>query len=258
MTSDYGYQVLRFYVPNSLQNYNHLLHNQHQALICDPFDHQQCLDKLKQHQLQAQAILLTHNHGDHSRAAASLSQALGLPVYAHPESDYPHKFIPLADGQSLPIAPEILAWHCPGHRWDHLCFTNAQHQWLIAGDLIFNAGVGNTRQGDSEQLYQSVMSLVARLPDECLIYPSHDYLLHNLGFSLSIRPQLQRAQELLSAQQSLTPDQRLVSSLALEKEINLFLQCDQSELQTQLAQLGIKAHNALQYFVGLRQLRDKW
>lgn len=254
------FQVIRFFVPNSLANYNHLLFAPHsrQAIICDPFDAALCLQQLAQHQATAIAILLTHNHADHSRGCAELVARLGLPVYAHPDSDYAGPFLPLAPDGTLDIAPDLTIWHTPGHRFDHLCVTNQARDWLICGDTLFNAGVGNTRQGSTHELNQSVQTLLQRLPDHCQVYPSHDYLLTNLAFGLSLFPEHADLLHTLQQQQDLTPDQRMITTLALEKKINLFLQLDWPPLQQRLAQLDICAHNSQLCFQGLRQLRDQW
>jgi rhodanese-related sulfurtransferase len=47
----------------------------------------------------------------------------------------------------------------------------------FTGDTLFIRGCGRTdfQQGDARSLYRSVRSQIFSLPDDCLIYPGHDY-----------------------------------------------------------------------------------
>ena len=47
---------------------------------------------------------------------------------------------------------------------------------LFCGDTLFNAGAGNCHNGGHpNELYQTFVSQLAKLPDRTLVYPGHDY-----------------------------------------------------------------------------------
>lgn len=253
--------ILRYFVPNSLENFNHILicPSSQQAMLVDPYDGQQSLELVAKLELDLVGLILTHAHQDHCRGLEHILAVQELPVFAHPQTDYTGQINPLADQAWLNIGQQrIQCWHTPGHRFDHLCLLAEQAQFLVSGDVIFNAGVGNTRQGDPEQLAASIARLVAAMRPHTHIYPSHDYLCHNLGFTLKYDPGNELAQRLLAEQQGLTANQRLISSLGIEQQINLFLQTERPDLQLKLVNLGQQAQNAQACFVALRKLRDQW
>ena len=64
---------------------------------------------------------------------------------------------------------------------------NSSIKAVFSGDTLFNAGVGNCRNGGNvHDLYQTVVNIYDELDDEVIVYPGHDYLLNNLKFSKSV------------------------------------------------------------------------
>lgn len=120
-------------------------------------------------------ILQTHGHGDHVQALPELKERLGVPVYAHPDDDYP---VPideeLSDGDELKFGSRSLrVIHTPGHTPGGTCFLSGRH--LVSGDTLFPGGPGNT-WGNKEafaQIIDSVESKLFVLPDETFVYPGH-------------------------------------------------------------------------------------
>jgi hydroxyacylglutathione hydrolase len=55
-----------------------------------------------------------------------------------------------------------------------------------------------------------------------LIYPGHDYIARNLGFTLDREPDNAKAKEILPAMEKQDTAKALVTTLALEREINTF------------------------------------
>jgi glyoxylase-like metal-dependent hydrolase (beta-lactamase superfamily II)/8-oxo-dGTP pyrophosphatase MutT (NUDIX family) len=94
-------------------------------------------------------IIATHHHPDHVGGVATLSEALGVPVWAHPLTlarlpAAPRDPRPLIDGQTLPLGVtpdgggpwELEALHTPGHDRGHLCLFERRYRTLVAGDLV--------------------------------------------------------------------------------------------------------------------------
>ena len=88
---------------------------------------------------------------------------------------------------------------------------------------MFNAGAGNCHNGGHpDELYKTFSRQLAKLAEETLIYPGHDYIENNLRFTLSREPDNRRAQEMLEKLTGQDPSRAYVSTLAVEREINTF------------------------------------
>jgi hydroxyacylglutathione hydrolase len=81
----------------------------------------------------------------------------------------------------------------PGHTRAHLCLYAARlaaaAPALFSGDTLFNAGVGNCIHGGDPRccMTPSAASL-AQMPAATRVFPGHEYLLRNLGFTLDREP----------------------------------------------------------------------
>jgi glyoxylase-like metal-dependent hydrolase (beta-lactamase superfamily II) len=66
--------------------------------------------------------------------------------------------------------------HTPGHTPGSQCFL-VDNRKLIAGDTLFLQGCGRTDLpgGNPEQLYESLTTKLAKVPDEAVLYPGHLY-----------------------------------------------------------------------------------
>src|SRR5690606_714728 len=86
----------------------------------------------------------------------------------------------------------------PGHTMSHVClFAHTDQPALFSGDTLFNAGAGNCHNGgDPVALYETFATRLAHLPETTRVYPGHDYLLNNLGFTLAREPGNQAAHDL--------------------------------------------------------------
>ncbi len=65
--------------------------------------------------------------------------------------------------------------HTPGHTPGSQCFL-VQNR-LVAGDTLFLQGCGRTDfpGGDPKQLYRSLTQVLAKVPDDAVLYPGHAY-----------------------------------------------------------------------------------
>ena len=81
-----------------------------------------------------------------------------------------------AGGDRLRVGDvEIQFIHTPGHTPGSQCFLVDGH--LVSGDTLFVQGCGRVDLpgGNAEQLYESLTQRLAKLPDDTVLYPGHDY-----------------------------------------------------------------------------------
>ena len=72
-------------------------------------------------------------------------------------------------------AVEVQVLHTPGHTPGSQCFL-VQNR-LVSGDTLFVKGCGRVDLpgSDAEQMYRSLTERLAKLPDEVVLFPGHDY-----------------------------------------------------------------------------------
>ena len=65
----------------------------------------------------------------------------------------------------------------PGHTDSCLTYVLDDHSMAFTGDCLLIRGSGRTdfQQGDPATMYRSVHEQIFTLPDDCLLYPAHDY-----------------------------------------------------------------------------------
>ncbi len=133
---------------------------------------------------------------------------------------------------------------------------------LFSGDTLFNAGAGNCHNGGHpDELFETFETQLKSLPDDTAIYPGHDYLLNNLGFTLDREPDNEVARRMIRDYENQDPANALVTSMADEREINTFFRLQSPTVVAKLAEefpeLGDNP-DARTVFLKLRELRNSW
>ncbi|MCI8451622.1 MAG: MBL fold metallo-hydrolase [Eggerthellaceae bacterium] len=192
---------VEYLVMGQLQNNVYIISDGEGTLVVDPScDADAILEALGERRLDA--IVLTHNHNDHTGAAAALRAATGAEVVAsaadaegveHPE---PGAFLEAAP--ACPVDRRVengdvvsvgsMAWKVistPGHTPGSIClflipqFGNHADGLpiLVSGDTLFAGTVGRTdfKGGSMEQMAASIKKL-AFLPDDTAVLPGHNDL----------------------------------------------------------------------------------
>ena len=102
---------------------------------------------------------------------------------------------------------------------------------------------------------------MAELPDDTLIYPGHDYIANNLQFTLDREPDNEKAKQLLDTADRQDPDDAMVTTLALEKEVNTFFRLHSPtvirRLQESFSDMP-ENPDPKTVFLKLRELRNSW
>ncbi len=129
------------------------------------------------------AILLTHGHDDHIRAARETAELLGAPIYLHPADrmlwDAIYDTAPdaeLADGAVVTIAGvEVTAVHTPGHSPGSTSFVVPALNAVFTGDTLFQGGPGATGRSYSDfpTIIDSIRDRLLVLPESTVVYTGH-------------------------------------------------------------------------------------
>ena len=261
--------VEQIWTANDYRNFNYLIAcpETGEALAIDPLDHEKCLAAAKRRGWEITQVLNTHEHGDHTGGNAEMIRVTGAKLLAHAgaKDKIPDIDIGLGAGDVVKVGKtvELECLDTPGHTMSHVCLLSRTDQpALVCGDTLFNAGAGNCHGGGHPvELYQTFVGQLAKLPDDTLIYPGHDYIINNLQFTLDREPDNEKAKKLLGEVEGQDENQPLVTTLAQEKEVNAFFRLHSpsviARLREHFSDLP-EAPDAQTVFVKLRELRNSW
>ena len=151
-----------------------------EALLIDPVFEQARRDSalIEELGLKLKYTLETHVHADHVTAASLLRQKLGSRIAIPAASGADGADVYLKAGDKVAFGKRHLeARATPGHTGGCTTYVLDDRSMAFTGDALFIRGCGRTdfQQGDAHGLFRSVRSQIFTLPDECLIYPGHDY-----------------------------------------------------------------------------------
>ncbi len=261
--------VKQIWTGNAYRNFNYLIAcaETGEALAVDPLDHEKCLGAAKDAGWEITQVLNTHEHGDHIGGNEAVIAATGARLLAHANAKdkIPNIDRGLGAGDVIRVGKtvELESLDTPGHTMSHVCLlSRTDTPALFCGDTLFNAGAGNCHGGGHpDELYHSFASQLAKLPEETLIYPGHDYIANNLEFTLDREPDNARAPALLAEVAEQDPAAALVSTLGLEKEINTFFRLHSPSVIARLREAFPELPDEPDektVFLKLRELRNAW
>jgi sulfur dioxygenase len=122
--------------------------------------------------------LETHVHADHVTAAWRFRQALGSKIVLSGRSGATGADVYVDDGDVIEAGTATLVVRpTPGHTNGCVTYVTRDLRMAFTGDalLIRSAGRTDFQQGSAHTLYGSIKGRIFTLPDECLLYPAHDY-----------------------------------------------------------------------------------
>ena len=260
--------VEQIWTGNSFRNFNYLIAcpQTGEALAIDPLDHKKCLALAQEKGWEITQIVNTHEHHDHIGGNQKVVKATDAKILAHAgaSASIPEMDRGLSAGDIVKVGTvQLEVLDTPGHTMSHVCLlSHTDTPALFCGDTLFNAGAGNCHNGGHpEELYETFAGQLAKLSNDTLIYPGHDYLESNLRFTLSREPNNRDAEALLETATAQDPNHALVTTVAREKQINTFFRLQNPEV---IAQLRLQypqlddAPNDKTVFLKLRELRNDW
>jgi hydroxyacylglutathione hydrolase len=270
-------QIERVFADNEGRNFHFLVGCQSsgEALAIDPLNWQACLARAQQLNWSIRQIFNTHEHGDHTGGNAALVRKTGASVLAHAAAvgHIPGVTHGLNGGDLVHVGStvQLRCLDTPGHTRAHLCLyaegtgadsSSAQPPALFSGDTLFNAGVGNCiHGGDPQLLYESYADCLSRLPAATRVFPGHEYMARNLGFTLDREPSNRKARELAQRIAGLAAADMPILTLAEEKQVNVFFRLDSPEIIAGLRQVRPEMPaepSPREVFLALRELRNRW
>ena len=120
----------------------------------------------------------THVHADHVTAAWLLKQTTGSRIALAADSGAEGIDLPLRHGDLIRFGSRHLeARATPGHTNGCMTFVLDDRSMAFTGDALLIRGAGRTdfQQGSAAALYRSIKEQIFPLPDDCVLYPAHDY-----------------------------------------------------------------------------------
>ena len=169
--------------------------NTKECVIVDPaWDIDGILKVIESEGMKLKGSLVTHYHPDHVGGTifgmnilglAELMEKTPVPVYVNKhEADGLKQVTGLSDTDLRLTDNEekisigsigITFLHTPGHTPGSQCFRVGD--FLVAGDTLFLQGCGRVDLpgGDSEVMYDTLTRRLAKIKNEVVLYPGHNY-----------------------------------------------------------------------------------
>lgn len=252
-------------IPAFTDNYIWAIHCQQSNSVCvvDPGDAEPVIKYLQDNQLSLTDILITHHHPDHVGGLDKLIQLYEPLVYGPESSGIRGISSYVSEGDVVELFETSLSvLEVPGHTLDHLAYfsENIDTPVLFCGDTLFAAGCGRLFEGTAEMMQQSLRKLTS-LPDNTLVYCTHEYTMANLKFAIAADPHNQELKTRQDNEQQKRNHHKptLPSNLALELKTNPFLRCESIGVSSAVGQHFAESYQTpLDTFTALRRWKDNF
>lgn len=152
------------------------------AVLIDPVFEQHLRDRalIEELGLTLIATLDTHCHADHVTGAWLMQQATGSKIgisgrYGDMVSGADYL---LDHGDTVSFGDRHLSVRAtPGHTDGCITYVLDDHSMAFTGDCLLIRGAGRCdfQQGNAQVMYRSITEQIFSLPDDCIIWPAHDY-----------------------------------------------------------------------------------
>lgn len=162
--------------------YTYLLADPHtrEALLVDPVFEQHARDAalVRELGLALRWTLETHVHADHVTGAWLFRERLGSRIALARRAGAAGADLLLDPGDVVragDVALEVRA--TPGHTDGCVSYVSRDLRCAFTGDALMIRSAGRTdfQGGDARALFRSVQQQLFTLPDDCAVYPGHDY-----------------------------------------------------------------------------------
>jgi sulfur dioxygenase len=150
------------------------------AVLIDPVYEQVRRDAalLLELDLKLRYSLETHLHADHVTGAWLLRERLGSQIVVSTKGGAQGADREVGHGDTIEFGSrKLTVLETPGHTQGCVSYVIDNENFAFTGDCLLIRGCGRTdfQGGDAATLYRSVHTQIFTLPDDCLLYPGHDY-----------------------------------------------------------------------------------
>ena len=180
----FGDLIFRQLFDAASSTYTYLLADPHsrEAVIIDTVYEQHLRDRalVEELGLKLIAALDTHCHADHVTGAWLMRLATGcrIGISRRYGEDLQGADLRLDHGDRVAFGKRGLEVRAtPGHTAGCLTYVTDDHRLAFTGDCLLIRGAGRCdfQQGNAATLFRSITGQIFSLPDDCLIFPGHDY-----------------------------------------------------------------------------------
>lgn len=157
---------MRKLVVGKLQTNCYILYEDKKCLIIDPGDEANSIIKeITKLKLTPLAILLTHNHFDHTGAVPELKEIYKIPVFDHKNLFEELKVISPFQFKTI---------YTPGHSSSSITFYFEEYDIMFCGDFIFYENIGRVDlpSGSYSDMIQSI-NKIKTYDEDIILYPGH-------------------------------------------------------------------------------------
>ena len=204
-------------------------------------------------------IWITHHHWDHTQGLKELKAATGALVRGPQEKSNPIEGLDehFWDGDKFAFAGhavEVIA--TPGHTTDMINYYIPGQGVVFTGDTLFTLGCGRIFEGNAAMMWEGLQKLMA-LPQETLVYGSHEYTLANARFAVSVDPHntaLSERRERFTAMRERN-EPTVPTTIRDELETNPFLRAGDSAIRKFL---NMETATDSEVFAEIRKRKDNF
>ena len=174
--------IFRQLYDSSSSTYTYLLGDARsgEALVVDPvLEHwQRDAALLRELGLRPVTTIETHVHADHVTGAWWLRREFGCQIALSATGGADGADRLLRHGERVAFGTRHLQVRAtPGHTHGCISLVLDDASLALTGDCLLIRGTGRTdfQQGDAHTMFRSIREQILTLPDDCQLYPGHDY-----------------------------------------------------------------------------------
>ena len=225
-----------------------------EALIIDPVleNVEVYIKYLNQLDLKLVKVIDTHIHADHISGMAELRDKTNCVTIMGDKAPANIVAMKVSDNEDIRIENiKIKALFTPGHTSESFSFL--MNDRVFTGDTLLIKGTGRTdfQNGDPREAYNSLFSILLKLPEETLVYPAHDYkgeTVSTIGEEKRLNPRLQveNEDEYADIMNNLNLPNPKMMDVAVPENLNLGISFEKQ-----------KINNGLEAKVFLNDIKEK-